>query len=356
MEELGEREFAFDVALSFAGEDRAYVEEVSTALKAAHVRVILDSDHEAAMWGENPPEYFRSIYTERSRYTIIFVSMHYASSTWTRGQRRAALTRAQLQRPAYVLQVRLDDTVLPGLLTTGGYIDARRTGTDGLVHALRARLSEYSRVEPMGFARVPRTPIELGQLLADRPPGWEYGYFAATLKAELDLCEPKFLDQQLHYAAPIGERVEREQILPYVRRAFDDVRAIVDRFPALMDTAVLERAVGAPGESGDPVRIRLLAERLTSVYESLLDWAAHLRGVSVPADSRRLFDTLASVVDRPVIEYRDFVDDAVEQTDLLAERVTAGKPASLRLALKLTVDDAVVESFNQELGRLFRKD
>ncbi len=54
--------YHFDVALSFAGEDRSYVEQVATALKAAGIVVFYDADYKADTWGEDLVEYFDEVY------------------------------------------------------------------------------------------------------------------------------------------------------------------------------------------------------------------------------------------------------------------------------------------------------
>ena len=48
--------YEFDVAVSFAGEDREFVEEVVAQLKQAGLRVFYDSDYVAEMWGEEEEE------------------------------------------------------------------------------------------------------------------------------------------------------------------------------------------------------------------------------------------------------------------------------------------------------------
>jgi len=100
-----ERSSEFDVALSFAGEEREYVEDVADALKAAGVKVFLDSDYLADTWGEDLVEYFDAIYRTRSRYAVLFISRHYAEKAWPRAERRSALARALEQRSPYVLPV-----------------------------------------------------------------------------------------------------------------------------------------------------------------------------------------------------------------------------------------------------------
>jgi hypothetical protein len=89
MTDSPEKTYEFDVALSFAGEDRSYVEEVNVALKAAGVRTFLDSEYLHETWGEDLYEYFDAVYRLRSRFAILFTSKHYAEKMWPRHERRA---------------------------------------------------------------------------------------------------------------------------------------------------------------------------------------------------------------------------------------------------------------------------
>jgi hypothetical protein len=53
----------------------------------------------------------------------MFVSKHYAEKVWTRHERRSALTRALEDKREYILPARFDDTEIPGLRSTIGYVD-----------------------------------------------------------------------------------------------------------------------------------------------------------------------------------------------------------------------------------------
>jgi len=249
--------------------------------------------------------------------------------------------------------VRLDDTAIDGLRPTVGYFDTRRLGIDALVRALTAKLAGRSG-SPDGWPgdRVPRNPRETAQMLAERPPGWEYLYFAGALHSEVAALESRYLDHELQYAAPSGERVEDYEAVSYLQRAIDDVRALVDSLTSMMEPSVQERAFGAPGEPGDANRIRHLAMRWNAVYEGLIDWAARLRGMSTTEAFRRPFAVLARFADRPMQEYRDFVAEIVRQMDRVPELLAANEPANIALTLTLTVDEELAAKFSEELARL----
>lgn len=116
----------YDVALSFAGEDREYVRRVAESLKTKGVRVFYDDFEKVALWGENLTERFVDVYMESAHYAVLFISEHYRDKVWARLERRAALARALTEDRTYVLPARFDDTEIKGLLPTVAYIDLRR--------------------------------------------------------------------------------------------------------------------------------------------------------------------------------------------------------------------------------------
>jgi TIR domain len=115
----------WDVALSFAGAQRGYVEQVAGALKAQGVRCFYDADEQIELWGKYLAEELPAIYGEQAAAVVVFVSAEYAARDWTRLERRAALARAVRERQEYVLPARFDDTPLPGLLSDMVTVDLR---------------------------------------------------------------------------------------------------------------------------------------------------------------------------------------------------------------------------------------
>ncbi len=115
----------YEVALSFAGEDRSYVQMVADGLAARGISVFYDRFEQADLWGKNLYEHLIEVYQKLARYTVIFISKHYRDKVWTSHERRAAQARALNESYEYILPVRFDDTVIEGLLPTVGYIDLR---------------------------------------------------------------------------------------------------------------------------------------------------------------------------------------------------------------------------------------
>ncbi len=130
----------YEVALSFAGEDRDYVEAVASSLKKAGVSVFYDGYEEAALWGINLYNHLRYIYAEAAKYTVIFVSNSYANKLWTNHERESAQSRAFGESQEYILPARFDDTEIPGLLKTVGYVDLRQKTSEELASLIVKKL------------------------------------------------------------------------------------------------------------------------------------------------------------------------------------------------------------------------
>nr|QEO73577.1 hypothetical protein [uncultured bacterium] len=117
----------YDVAISFAGEDRVIAEEIATKLLARRYSVFYDRFEQHKLWGEDLGGRLSDVYSEQSRYCVIVVSHNYANKVWTRLEFSSAVAGAIFgdSRDAYVLPLRLDDTKLSGLRPTVGYLDLR---------------------------------------------------------------------------------------------------------------------------------------------------------------------------------------------------------------------------------------
>lgn len=115
----------YEVALSFAGEDRAYVDAVARFLQAAGVAVFYDKFQEVGLWGKNLLDYFADVYGKQSQFVVLFVSAHYVKKAWPNHERNHALAKLLREGGDNVLPARFDDTDLPGLAPTVGYVDLR---------------------------------------------------------------------------------------------------------------------------------------------------------------------------------------------------------------------------------------
>jgi len=116
----------YQVALSFAGEQREYVEGVARALKERGVEVFYDRFETVTLWGKDGLEFFHQVFSADTGYVVMFISKDYVAKEWTRHERRAAFSRAIKEEGEYVLPVRFDDSIVPGLPDTLQYVKAEQ--------------------------------------------------------------------------------------------------------------------------------------------------------------------------------------------------------------------------------------
>lgn len=353
----GDATYEFDVALSFAGEDRAFVQEVASALKERGLRPFYDEDFATQMWGEDLYDYLDDVYRQRARFTVIFVSRHYVAKPWTNHERQSAQARALESATVYVLPVRLDDADLPGLRSTVSYLDGRSLTPSDLASAIADKCagSTASAASDDIFDRVPRTEHERRSLLGTRPFAWEYFLFAATLFDGARRLEVKYRDHEVRFAPRTSQVVSGSDVFGFVSAKASELSMITRRINALLSPDVQARAFGGSGQPGDVDRIVHLASRIVSIYEDLMDWASDVRGTVVHQDARELVDLVAEMADRPVCEVRRFIDDCVRETDALRARFEREESVELVLRLIITSDDEVSRRLDKALSRARRR-
>lgn len=130
----------YDIALSFAGEDRHIVEPIAEDLKKHSISVFYDEFEKGNLWGKDLSDYFKSTYAENTRYVIPFISEHYPNKDWTNFEFSVAHGEAKKRDCEFTLPVRIDDTLVVGLPSTVGFLDYRTEGKDGIVKAILSKL------------------------------------------------------------------------------------------------------------------------------------------------------------------------------------------------------------------------
>jgi hypothetical protein len=80
---MANAEFEYDVAVSFAGENRPKAEQFAGLLKAQGLNVFYDEWEQANLWGRDLYEHLDEVYRKKARYCVMFLSEAYARKAWT---------------------------------------------------------------------------------------------------------------------------------------------------------------------------------------------------------------------------------------------------------------------------------
>lgn len=340
----------FDVAVSFAGENRWFVEEVVQRIKDAGFQVFYDEDQKHEMWGEELTEFFPDVYERRSRFVVMFISKDYASKAWTNLERRSVLLKAMNSNAPYLLPVRLDSTELPGVRSSIAYLDGLREGPDGVVAGVLHKLGQPSSSGGRKFSGlVPRTQQEIAILLGERPPAWEHLLFSALLSSAVDDLESKYEDHRLEFTLP-QTYVPVDEVVNVGVRELSRIKATVGTFERLLLGSAQQDAMGKPGESGDPDRIEQLARRLGAVYEEMLNWSASLRGCHTTADEgAALLFALSRYATQPIEEVRGFARRYRDFADGLTEKLERGESVEMAYSISFELADETKTGYAKAL-------
>ena len=112
----------YEIALSYASEQRDYVKRVAAELEKAGVKLFYDEF--ADLWGEDLTTKLAWVYGKGSKYIVVFVSQEYISKSWTNHEREHMLAGRINRQDRSVLPIKFDEVELPGLANSISYLKA----------------------------------------------------------------------------------------------------------------------------------------------------------------------------------------------------------------------------------------
>jgi hypothetical protein len=166
--------YEYDVALSFAGEDRKHASKLAKLLTDNSIKVFYDDYEQASLWGKNLYDHLSLIYSKKSKYCIMFLSKYYASKVWTTLERKNAQERAFKDNIEYILPVKIDDTEIPGITSTIGYLDMRDISIEEIAELVIDKLnlssnkSMYHKLGVVNDIKIPQLHKNYSKLEKDK--------------------------------------------------------------------------------------------------------------------------------------------------------------------------------------------
>lgn len=139
---MNQSEFKYDIALSFAGEDREYVDRLANILKDNGVNVFYDLFEEEDLWGKDLGIHFDYVYRKSAKYCIPFISANYKEKIWTNHEIKTAISRSIETNSEYILPARFDDTEIDGIRPTLGFIDLRKISPEQFANKILKKLKK----------------------------------------------------------------------------------------------------------------------------------------------------------------------------------------------------------------------
>ncbi|MDR1737233.1 MAG: TIR domain-containing protein [Candidatus Symbiothrix sp.] len=138
---IRESQFTYDVAISFAGEDRVVAEDFKRLCEQNGLSVFYDFDRQAQLWGRDLSRIFTDVYRYESNFMVILVSDSYKNKDWTNYEFANGKDAEKERSLEYLLPIRIDDSHIKGLKETVSYMDLRTQSMEQIVDALIEKIN-----------------------------------------------------------------------------------------------------------------------------------------------------------------------------------------------------------------------
>lgn len=207
----------YDLAFSFAGEQREYVEAAKVACEKLGLRVFYDRDMSIQWWGKNVIREQRKVYGSQTRFFVPFISTEYLAKPIPSDEFSAAMMTAVKQGDGYILPVLMGDVrVPPDLLHPHiQYLRADNFTPEQLAERLQRRVhgAESQGQQPREVASVVKEALEV-RLPKVMPANFSkyrelqvvFGYLAAQFEAALPQLD------SIGFVGTLNRREERLSI------------------------------------------------------------------------------------------------------------------------------------------------
>jgi len=136
-----QKKYKYDIAISFARENREIAKNLVEELHNIGVRVFYDKFYKTDLWGKKLTKYFRGVYGSYTRFVVILLSKDYPARDWTDFEFSVVRDEAKRRKTEFILPIKLDDTKMLGIHEDVGYLDYRKEGIKGIVNAILEKLS-----------------------------------------------------------------------------------------------------------------------------------------------------------------------------------------------------------------------
>ena len=136
--------FKFDVAISYAGEEKGLAGDLYRLLLQNDVAVFFAEDYKVYLWGKRLPPALKKIYGGvHTKFVIPIISKHYVKKFYTKLEFRTAKRKEKSSSTEVILPIILDNVSLKGLESDRNYIDLRKEGLHSTVDIIIKKLRPY---------------------------------------------------------------------------------------------------------------------------------------------------------------------------------------------------------------------
>lgn len=133
----------FQVALSFPGQVRSYVEQVAEALEheIGPNSYFYDNNYVSQLAQPSLDVLLQGIYGKRARLVVVFLGGDYQGKEWCGVEFRAIKEIIMSREPKRIMFVRMDDGEVDGVFKTDGFVDGRKHSPKDIARFIQERVA-----------------------------------------------------------------------------------------------------------------------------------------------------------------------------------------------------------------------
>jgi formylglycine-generating enzyme len=136
----------YDVAISFAEEDVQAATAIKQSLDACGLSTYFYKDERASNWGENLFNVVVDRYKDTATFALVLISKDYVKKRWTNIERQIIQTVFKESGKAYLLPLKLDDTVLEGM-TDNIIYEKWKNNPDEIARLIERKIMDIRRAQ-----------------------------------------------------------------------------------------------------------------------------------------------------------------------------------------------------------------
>lgn len=131
----------YDIAFSYASEQKSIIEKYSKKLKGLGLNVFIDTEHPDLFVFKHVPDTLKQIYDDDEIVMLIFLSKDYAKKDFTKYEGHIAFDRLLNEKRLAI--IKLDDSTLPWLPSSYFYYDINKYSFDSICKSLYNAINDY---------------------------------------------------------------------------------------------------------------------------------------------------------------------------------------------------------------------
>ena len=133
---------SFEVALTFAGENRSYVEKVAIELetKLGKGNVFYDNFFQADLARLDLDIFLQDIYHNKSNFIVVFLSNNYSEKEWCGLEWRSIRDLIKKKEGEKIILIKMEDFELEGIFSIDGYLNSKKNSPKEISELILKRI------------------------------------------------------------------------------------------------------------------------------------------------------------------------------------------------------------------------